>query len=100
MPQVDLQGLGVAGLPKPLYGVAVSQQVRIDPFRNPRSFRRGFQNLPGPLAVDRKEAVVQAQAPVKGVALEAVRQDVRTGYQAGLFALAFCSSWPWNNEFS
>lgn len=85
--QVNLQGLGVAGLPQPLDGVRVAQEVGVHRLGDTGQLRRFLQNLPGPLAGDAKNGLVESQVLVKGMALEAVGQGVGAGHQPGLPSL-------------
>jgi len=56
--QVDLQGLGVAGLPEPFDGVAVAQEVRIDRLVDAGFFGGGLDDLPCPGAVDPEKLIL------------------------------------------
>jgi len=69
---VQLQGPGVAGLSQALQGPGVAEQVGVNPFGDPGPGRGLLDDLPGPLAVDGEQAVIQAQLLVKGKALEAM----------------------------
>ncbi len=86
MSQVNLQGPGVAGLPQTLDGPRVPKEMRVNAFADPGPLGNFFNYLPGPLAVDLEDAVIQPQVPIEGKALEAIGQAVRTGYQAGFVA--------------
>lgn len=88
MPQVDLQGLGVAGLPEPLYGVAVAQEVRIDGLVDAGFSGGGLDDLPGPGAVDPEELVFGPELFIESVAFEVMGQVVRTSHSPGLPPLA------------
>ena len=77
---------GVAGLPKPLDGVRVAQEVGVNFLIYSSPLGGFFDDLPGPLAVYLEGPVVQPQLPVKGVALQPVGQRIRAGYQPGLLA--------------
>ena len=96
VPQVDLQGLGVARLPEPFDGVAVPQEVRVHPLGDPGLLCRRPDDLPGSGPVDGEEAVVKLEALVVGIALEERRQVVRTGHHPGLlpFAKIYKTEWP------
>jgi hypothetical protein len=88
VPQVDLQGLGVARLPEPLDGVAVPQEVRVHPLGDPGHRSRRPDDLPGSGPVDGEQALVQLELFVIGKALEERRQVVWTGHHPGLLPLA------------
>lgn len=85
--QVDLQGLGVAGLAQPLDGIRVAQEVGVHLLGDAGLLRRFLQNLPGPLAGDAKDRLIESQVLVKGVALKAVGQGVGASHHPGLPAL-------------
>jgi hypothetical protein len=88
VPQVDLQSLGVAGLPQPLYGVAVAQEVWIDRLVDPGFFGGGLDDLPSSRAVHIKELVFGLELLVESVALKAVGQVVGKSHSPGLPPLA------------
>ncbi len=84
---MDLQGPGVAGLPEAFDGPGVPEEVRVHPFGDPGPLGGCLNNLPGPPAVDLKDAVVQLQLAIEGEALEAMGQGLGAGHQARFPAL-------------
>lgn len=84
---MNLQGPGVAGLPEALEGPGVPKEMRVNPFGDPGPRGGCLDNLPRPPAVDLEDVVIKPQFSVKGKALEAMGQAVRTGDQAGFATL-------------
>jgi len=82
--EVELEGLRVPRLPKPLDRVRMAKEVRVDPFLDARSFRSLPDDLPGPLSVDAEESSLGPDAVVVGVALEPMGEPGGAGDHAGL----------------
>jgi len=88
VPQVNLQGPRVAGLPKALDSIRVPEEMGVHPLAYSGSFGSFLDDLPGALTVDLKDPVIEVQLFVEGVALEAMGQVPGTGHRSGLACLA------------
>ncbi len=77
MPQVQLQGDGVAGLSEALDSVGVPEKMGVDLLGETGSFCRILDELPGPLTFDPEDPVVKIRFPIEGVAPGSVGQALR-----------------------